>query len=331
MSQFSFSEVINVGTFSAPPYISINGQEPNGLTVRYWLEIAQRIQLETKFHIYKDLDDALNGLKTNEVSLLIGAIPIVPRIADQFAFTQPFHHIQLGSLVLQKTVSSWNRIVNALGDDFVIVFVSMFIAFIIFSVLIWYIERKANKEQFFEDARSGIREGMWFAASTMTTGGYAEKAPVTTMGRVITCVWMVASVLLFSSITASMTTLFTMSTMSVTNSVPQGLLNHKIVAVYDQVTADIVKNNFGARAQIYSDLESLLPDLQTGKISAIIADYEELMHLIKTKENSGVVVLNIGVKGESYGFLFPRYESKYYKQVNDEIIWTYAVSNSVLK
>ena len=75
-------------------------------------------------------------------------------------------------------------------------------------------EGRRNRDMFGAGAIKGIGHGIWWAAVTMTTVGYGDKAPQTLGGRIVAIIWMFASIILISSFTASITTSLTISELS---------------------------------------------------------------------------------------------------------------------
>ena len=68
---------------------------------------------------------------------------------------------------------------------------------------IWIAERKSNADEFPDQYIDGIDDGIWWAAVTVTTVGYGDKAPSTPFGRVIGIVWMFSGLFVFSVFMAS--------------------------------------------------------------------------------------------------------------------------------
>ena len=65
--------------------------------------------------------------------------------------------------------------------------------------LIWLAERKANPDEF-PGGVAGLGNGMWFAIVTMTTVGYGDRSPKTTVGRLLSAVWMLFATISFSTL-----------------------------------------------------------------------------------------------------------------------------------
>ena len=60
---------------------------------------------------------------------------------------------------------------------------------LIAAVLVWLSERRANPEDFSPQPLRGIADGLWWAAVTLTTVGYGDKAPRTRAGRLLGIIW----------------------------------------------------------------------------------------------------------------------------------------------
>ena len=94
-------------------------------------------------------------------------------------------------------------------DRFFINLVSfIFVMICLFAHLMWAAERKANSEEFPPRYIDGIDDGIWWAAVTVTTVGYGDKAPKTPVGRVVGILWMLFGLAMFSVLTGHMSSQF---------------------------------------------------------------------------------------------------------------------------
>jgi len=75
---------------------------------------------------------------------------------------------------------------------------------VIFAHLMWWAERHDNAGQFPYSYIDGIDDGVWWAAVTVTTVGYGDKAPRTPIGRIVGLVWMIFGLAMFSVLTGHM-------------------------------------------------------------------------------------------------------------------------------
>ena len=72
----------------------------------------------------------------------------------------------------------------------------------------WLLERKHNPH--FQGSRaSGVSSGLWWAVVTMATVGYGDKVPRTGAGRLLAMLWMLASLIILTTVTAAITSSLT--------------------------------------------------------------------------------------------------------------------------
>lgn len=101
----------------------------------------------------------------------------------------------------------------AIGRLFIEPFFLNFLSFIfmwtaLFAHLVWFAERKGNSEEFPPRYLDGIDDAVWWAAVTVTTVGYGDKAPKSPAGRIIGLVWMLFGLGMFSVLSGHMSQRF---------------------------------------------------------------------------------------------------------------------------
>ena len=99
--------------------------------------------------------------------------------------------------------------------------------------VVWFCERRANPDQFSSEPRRGIGDGLWWAALTMSTVGYGDKAPRTGLGRVLAVVWMFGAIVLIALLTAQVTSFLTVSSLSGLVRGPADLIHVRVGAIED--------------------------------------------------------------------------------------------------
>ena len=90
--------------------------------------------------------------------------------------------------------------------------------------LVWLCERRHNAQQFGGGVFHGLRAGVWWAAATMSTVGYGDKSPTTTVGQVVGLLWMFTSLIVAAGVIASMTAALTVAELTTRVRGPRGWL-----------------------------------------------------------------------------------------------------------
>ena len=136
--------------------------------------------------------------------------------------------------------------------------------------LVWFFERRAN-DQFPDDPARGVPTGFWWATVTMTTVGYGDKAPRTTMGRVIALVWMLASMVIIASVTATIASSLTVEKLEARIRGPEDLHRFEVGVITATTGATFLKEE-KIVAREYADADAALAALVSGEIEALVWD-----------------------------------------------------------
>jgi hypothetical protein len=75
--------------------------------------------------------------------------------------------------------------------------------------VVWLVERRTNSEMFPKGYLDGVDDGLWWSVTTMTTVGYGDKAPITTIGRFLAFMWMILGLVIFGVLNAILTSALT--------------------------------------------------------------------------------------------------------------------------
>ena len=190
-------EKIIIGITETPPFIQKDSKGYSGLSIASWNLVNEQIQLDYEYREYSNLGELLEAIKNAEVDFSINPITVTDNRMKSMEFSQPYFISHTG--IAQRIESRlWNQIGNFFSWEFFSAVALLLIVILIFGILVWFFERKRNKEEFGGNFR-GIMQGFWWSAVTMTTVGYGDKSPRTTGGRVVGLVWMFMAVIIISS------------------------------------------------------------------------------------------------------------------------------------
>jgi ABC-type amino acid transport substrate-binding protein len=136
----------------------------------------------------------------------------------------------------------------------------------------------------------GLGHGVWWAAVTMTTVGYGDKAPKTFGGRIIAIVWMLASIVLIAGFTASMSASLTAEKLV---GKVRGLHDLPHVRVGSMAQSETMKRlaERGIAPVPFLTGQEGLQAIADDKIDAFVYDELVLKHIVKTDFPGRVHVL----------------------------------------
>ena len=280
-----------VGTKDSPPF-SFRGNDGSweGISVELWQKIAQDLDLEYELK-EMTLGGLLDGVADNSLDLSVAALTVTAEREKRMDFSHPFFSTGLGIAISKDAGGGWDDVIRGLfSRGFLHLLLSLATLLLICGLLIWIFERRGNSEQFDDRPVKGIGSGFWWAAVTMTTVGYGDKAPKTFAGRLVGLVWMFAGIIMISSFTAAMTSSLTLSTLGSVISGPESLYNVKVATVSNS-TSEKYLNRQGVSFQTVANVEEGLQYLAAGRVNAVVYDAPILQYLVHQKYSDSLTVL----------------------------------------
>lgn len=201
---------LTVGTKNAPPFAMTNEQgQWYGISIDLMKAIAIKLNADLEF-TENSLSELITGVEDGKLDASIAAISITPEREQVIDFTHQYFGSGLAIVTPERYQPGWKSMLKALiSPQFLATIFLLCLVLSFVGVIIWMLESKRNSSQFSESPTKGIGNGFWFAAVTMTTVGYGDKAPITFPGRVVSVIWMFAALILTAFLTAQLTTILT--------------------------------------------------------------------------------------------------------------------------
>ncbi len=308
-----------VGTKIAEPFVIKEADGSwDGITFDLWREIAINLDLEYEVKEY-DLSGLLDAVESGEIDIAVSPLTLTAEREERFDFTHPYYTTSLGIAVKSKKRASILTIAKSLisVEFWTIVGVLTLILFAV-GFLIWLFEKKTNEEQFGGRTHHGLGSSFWWAAVTMTTVGYGDKAPRTFGGRIIALIWMFAGIIMISSITAAITSALTVSQLDTNIKGVEDLYSSSVGTVKSS-SSEKYLNEKRISSVVFDTPEEIVKALSDEKIEAAVYDAPILKYLIKSKKFNELSVLPNQLEPLYYGLALPR-ESKLKEKLNREIL-----------
>jgi ABC-type amino acid transport substrate-binding protein len=201
-----------VGIVQAPPFAMKDGNGNwDGIAVRLWRHVAGDLGLQYELR-EMSIPDLVAAIEEGKLTAAVTAAVTAEweRLMD---FSHPYYSTGFGIAVPEAFAApDWLAVTgNLVSWSFLKIIGLLVLVLMIAGSLVWMFERRANPEQFSDRPLKGIADGLWWAAVTMTSVGYGDKAPQTQLGRMLAGIWMFAAVVLISFFTAHITSTLTVT------------------------------------------------------------------------------------------------------------------------
>ena len=245
--------------------------KPEGISVAVWEAVARRAGLTYAIRSSGSVKEALGLLRSGEVDVVVGPLTVTAERARDVLFTQPYYQSGL-SIAARPRASTSQLLTPFLAERFLRIAGIVFAFLLCLGALTWLAERRHNSAQFPTDPVPGIANGLWFAITTMTTVGYGDRVPKTVLGRLLASLAMVASLVLLSSLAASMATAVALASLDEAAIAQAHQLRGVRVAYPDGTTARDFVARHGAKAVPVRDVEEALALLGRGEVQAVVFD-----------------------------------------------------------
>jgi len=298
-------EPLLVGTKVAPPF-AMKDKEGHweGISIELWALIAKRLGVAYRLqeHTLKSL---LDGIEGKYLDAAIAAITITAQREKKFDFSHSYYTTGLRIAVPKNDTNGWLTVLGSIFSPKMLLLFSLIgLVLLAIGTATWFVERRNNPENFNPNPIRGIASGMWWAAVTMTTVGYGDMTPKTLGGRLIALFWMFASLLLVSSIIASVASTLTVAKMDHLISKPEDLARGKIGSIQHSVSDHYLRDR-RIYPHYYEGVLESLEALKGNEIDAVVYDAPLLEYTISQRFSQRLIMAGELFEMQQYGIAFP--------------------------
>lgn len=277
-TQGANDQPLKVGIKVAPPFVIKNDKNDlSGISIELWERIADQLELQYEY-VETDLTGLIDGLQGGRLDVSVAALTVTPAREEAIDFSHPFHTTGL-AIAVPEEGSQVLSIVKALFSlEFLATLAALAGLLMLVGLLLWLAERKKNKAMFGGSPSAGIGSSFWWAAVTMTTVGYGDKAPITFWGRIIALVWMFAAIIIISSFTAAIATSLTVGRLESSVKGLDDLSNVRVATVNQSVSDEFLAGR-GIRFQREESIDEAVAGLARGRYDAVVYDKPILQYV----------------------------------------------------
>jgi polar amino acid transport system substrate-binding protein len=303
------AETLKVSTRNIEPFSFVKNDLRTGYSIELWETIAKELDITNDYQIEGSAKQMIEAVKTGKSNVAVGALSITLEREKVVDFSQPFFESGLQVLVrkssngafsvlavISKNLLNW-RVASGLGIALAVMFGV--------SHLVWRFEHPVNKD-WPRSYWQGIGESFWWTICIFLVGG-TSITPIGKAGRIIATLWMFASVIAVSLLTASLSAALTVNALPGEINGPDDLYGRSVATVVGSVAESWLSKQTspsGGKIEVkaYPDVSQSIAALKEGKVKAVVYDYPILNYQInRAKENELQLVGPIFDRA-NYGF-----------------------------
>lgn len=283
---------MRVGVFELPPYAMRAGDgDWRGLAVTLFREVAQRLGMRYDFVAYPDVASAMKDLAEDRLDFLAVGLDPTPDREALIDFSHAFEQSGTSAVVRQdhspSLLGMWRQIASSnLPLMLAWVLGCMFAVALIMTVL----ERRRNASHFGGSWIKSLGESLWWSVTTMSTVGYGDRVPVTSLGRLLGGTWMLLAFALMSVLAGVIASELTVSRFKPEVRSLAALPRLRVGAV-NESAAMMDAESHGMKPGNFRTLTDALEALRAREIDAVLGDTAALKYLVRESFSQDLTVL----------------------------------------
>lgn len=287
------------------PFVFVEPQGYRGFTVDLWQEIAEELRIKTEYSVAPTVAELLKGVRDKAADVAMGAITITAQRETEVDFTHPFYRAGLRIAVPARSGPTWfATLARFASADFLAMLGTLLLLTFVTANLLWFLERRVNPECFPSSYAAGVFEATWWSIATIITGGCENKSPVSVLGRLVAIAWMLGSIVLVASFTATLSSQMTAETVTGAIAGPEGLPG-RLVATIKGTSAVGALRARDAQVVECASLEEAFALTESGRADAVVFDAPVLAYKIRQMQRCPVRLVGPLFENQDYGIALP--------------------------
>jgi polar amino acid transport system substrate-binding protein len=301
-SRLEKSSALRVGVGGSEPFVVSTPAGEQGIAVEIWQAVAAQAGWQYRFEQFDSVPKALDALTDGKIDVVVGPTSVTAERVRTARFSQPYFSSSLGILSRTESPTIWQRISPFFSESFFVAVGVLLSVLALVGTLIWLAERRVPETQFPREPGRGIAHGIWFAIVTMSTVGYGDLAPKSGLGRLVTAVWIIVSVITATSLVAGIASTLTLTGMSTSAVSTAEQLNGRAVAALADSPGEAFASRYGARVRRVGSLDEGYTLLQQRAVVALVFDRPQLQYLLRQRPDPALAMSSAEYAHQNYAF-----------------------------
>jgi len=305
------AETVRVVTRDIEPFSFEKDGRWTGFAMDLWEQVAAELKLDFGTTVVGSAKEMVGAVQNRTADVGVGALSITAEREKVIDFSQPFYESGLQIAVSQQgggfADSIWALVHNLFTWQLLVgTAIALFIMFVI-SHLVWLYEHAVNEEMWPRSYLAGLGESFWWTVSIFLVGGADNKGPVGLGGRIVATIWMLASVIAVSLLTASLSAILTVNSLSSDINGPGDLPGRRVATISGSTAETWLQKlgtNGGQKVNVkaFPNVPDCLAALKEGAVQAVVFDAPILRYYLNKGGAEGLALVGPLFERNNYGF-----------------------------
>ena len=301
-------EELVVAAAHCPPFVISENGKLSGLAIYLWERLAVEIGVSYQL-VEIDFAKLLEAIASQEVSrrmdVGISCLSITAEREKTIDFSHSFYETYTGIAVHDEGVTG--TLHAALTNPVVLrALLVVLVMAVLVGGLFYVLEHKINDKLYAMKTPSGrFMEALVVGALFVTRGPIRYYEFKTPLARILSALLAIGSTFLIAGVTAVLAGAFTLENLQNQINGLQDLQRVRVGAMADSTSSALLERH-GIIHQKGTDLETLLADLDRGRLDAVVSDEAFLRYSIRKQQEQGsyqsLYVLPQELETQNYGF-----------------------------
>lgn len=309
---------LKVGVFIEPPFVIQSSNEMDGISIELWEMAANKLGWKWSYQVM-GLPELLSSVRTGKIDLAVAPLALTANREEVMDFTPSYLHSGLAIASEREPVHTMIDVLSHIGDRaFLQLTFSVLVITIFFGLIMWWAERKSNKDHFGGQMIHGFGSGVWWSMVTMSTVGYGDKAPRTGLGRFLALVWIFISIVLLAAFTGTIASSMTVGRMGQNLSQLSDLHGLK-VGVIEESDAYVWLKSRSINVVPHKSINEGLNAILDAKTEAFVSDRSPILWEVAQWDKGDEIVTEGNLRPQRLSFALPT-GSKYKEEISIAIL-----------
>lgn len=308
--------VVRAGIHISPPFVMerLDGAY-SGMAVDLWSDIAEKLELETRYVRYPTVESILTALKNDDIDIAMTNLTVTHERARYVKFTYPWFDSGLRLMVHEDHKGS---VLGELRKNRQLRVYAILIALLFFLTILVTLVRRRCDCDFPAKWAEGLSINL-YDILLAARGGSITTHYMGWIGNIVSSVWLICGVALVAYVTSTVTA--AMTTASLSGGIENVFdLPGKRVAVFRGSAAEEYLSVLGIPTIAYDGIDDAATSLAQREIHAIVADAPVLEYWTHASPNAGVKMTGAMFHNDKYAFATCARQSELADRISVELI-----------